>query len=116
MSGTSIYSNDERRSWVCRWRESGLSKKDFAKIHDLPYGSLKYWVMSVMGQTTVKRTDSELEDKVIHSDESFVSLKIDNDYSDTLTGQPIMELQLSNGGMLRFYQPVSADYIRELLK
>lgn len=115
MAGTSIYSNEERQSWVCRWQESGLSKKEFAKRHDLSYGSLKYWVMSVMGQT-IKRTDSQLEDKVILSDESFVSLKIDNDYSDTLTAQPIMELQLSNGGMLRFYQPVSVDYIRELLK
>lgn len=115
MANTSKYSLEERATWVLKWQTSGMSKVAFCNEHGLSPNTFKHWYQAHNRSINSPKLSSGDEQTAPHSPESFISVKLDNVFESS--GEtPLMELKLSNGGILRFYQPVSADYIKELLR
>lgn len=116
MGNKSKYSLEERTSWVIKWQSSGMNKIEFCKEHNLNPNTFKHWnQLYNRSVDNSSRLGMDEEHPETHSPESFISVKLDNVFEPS-GESPLMELKLSNGGILRFYQPVSADYIKELLK
>jgi hypothetical protein len=118
MGNKSKYNLEERTSWVNKWRSSGMNKGMFCKEHGLNFNTFKHWnqILNRPDLPTNTLTPSAKSTNSSSSKESFVSVKLENNLFEPSGGTPFMELTLSNGGTLRFYQAVSVEYIRELLK
>lgn len=114
----SLYSLEERQLWVNRFYDSGsLNKVEFCKEHGLIYNTFKHWIIVYEKLKTQKNNPTlPIPLKSSIKEDSFVSLKIENEQSVSTVGQPVMEVKLSNGSTLCFYQNVSASFIRELLQ
>ena len=104
------YSPEAIAGYVVAWRESGQSQKDFCLQQGIKYGTFKDWMF--------KSNRSHPSTNKAKPKESFVSIQLDTTANQPPANSviPVMEITLSNGSQLSFYQPVPAAYLRDLLK
>ena len=86
---------------VDRWKKSGLSQKSFCQKEQIPFHKFYYWLRRSRHKTeNTKETDA-----------GFVKLKIK---------EPValssIEVHLPQGVRLFFHAPVSAEYLKTLLR
>ena len=51
------YTATERRQWIERYRQSGLTQAKFAREHGLQYGTLVQWLCKVRRESGKKNSD-----------------------------------------------------------
>lgn len=114
----SLYSLEERMELVSKFLASGSSNQaEFCRNQGLVYNTFKHWVIAYEKSFSKKDLPtSPLPLQSTIKEDPFVSLKIEREELISTVGQPVMELKLSNGSTLCFYENVSASFIRELLK
>jgi len=84
-------------SMIADWQQSGLSQKAFCAQQEIRYHVFHYWYK-------VYRTSHALPEA------SFVKLRVTPS-----PGLSSAELICTDGKRLVFHQPVSADYLKELI-
>jgi hypothetical protein len=86
---------------VNRWKQSGLSQKDFCEKEPVTFHKFYYWYRR-----------SGQQDKPIPTQETpgFVKLKIEEPLVATS-----IEIHFPQGARLFFHNPVSAEYLKTLL-
>jgi hypothetical protein len=95
--------------YVTAWRESGQSQRDFCRQQGIKYGTFKDWMFK-SNRNNTPTTKAKPKD-------SFVSIQLDTTANRPAGSViPVMEITFANGSQLSFYQPVSVDYLRDLLK
>ena len=112
---------------VKKWLKSGKSRKAFSKELGIHYKSFCNWIVGYAksegitvkalleqhGLPTRSTTISSIpESQESSSPERFIPVAVSSPPS---TGV-FMEFTFPNGVELRFYQPVSAEYIQELMQ
>jgi hypothetical protein len=103
------YSIETIAGYVAAWHQSGQSQRDFCRQQGIKYGTFKDWLF--------KSNRSNKPTTKAKSKDSFVSIQLDATANrPSLSAVPVMEVTLANGSQLSFYQPVPADYLRDLLK
>ena len=106
-SGALLYSTEQIKAHVIAWQTSGLTKKAYSGQHGIKYGTFKGWVQKHL----------QLKEDIVQGDpSSFVALHVDKSVRPGGAPVPFMEITLSNGSHLSFYQAPPMEYIRELLK
>lgn len=109
------YTEEEKTRWVNQWLSVGQqSRMSFARQHGIPYTTFKFWVRK--HQQSLSHSLPTIKKEEQASLPSFVSIQVEGNTHNTTVTTPTMELVLSNGSRISFYQPVSADYIRSLIK
>jgi hypothetical protein len=123
MSRLRKHSKAEKSLLIKKWVLSGQSRSIFAQSHGLKYDTFKKWIQSEsaikdkgINTITTNRPLSNKKDNTILKDAApFVSLQIDH-ASPTTPITPVLEIRLSNGTHLQFYEQVDAQYLRTLLQ
>jgi hypothetical protein len=87
---------------IINWQQSGLSQKAWCEQNNVAYGVFHYWYRRFRNQQTGNKQNKS---------ESFVQLLV----QDRPAGSPWCELVLVKGHKLYFHQPVSAEFIKNLL-
>lgn len=94
---------EKKFAMIESWKASGLSQAQYCKEHQIALSNFSYWFKKYRSAGGNEPTKG-----------SFVELKVKRP-----TGLPsssvVMDLVLSDGRRLNFYQPVDASYLRELL-
>lgn len=80
------------------WKQSGKSKKDFAEEYGLKYYTFVDWTR-------------ERNRRSVNNTSKFVQIT-----SPISSSSIFAELHLTNGHRLVFFQPFSAEYIKNILK
>ena len=83
-----------------QWRQSGLAQKHFCDQQSIPYHVFHYWYKRYRDQNNTSTDNGS----------AFVQLQVREQRH-----QPLMELLLSSGNRVIFYQPVSVEYIKSLI-
>ena len=83
-----------------QWKQSGQAQKNFCDQECIPYHIFHYWYKRYRDQNNKSKDKSS----------SFVQLEVKDGRH-----QPLMELLLSNGSRLIFYQAVSSDYLKSVI-
>lgn len=91
------YSAEEKQQIIEQWKQSGLSRRAFCRQQNLSYNSLTHW-------TRKKRNRS----RSVTSD--FVPLKIK-----PATEQVFAQIE-TGGKRIQLYQPVTANFLKQLLR
>jgi len=87
---------------ISLWQQSGLTQKYFCEQHAICYHVFHYWYKCFRtAQLVVK-------------DEGFIPLKIEPSIAINTTCAQV-ELLLTDGKRLSFYQPVTSDYLKALI-
>lgn len=82
------------------WKASDQTKKEFCELHGIAIATFQYWWKKYQ------------QDNIFSEEESgFVSVSV----SDQISESPVMELILTDGKRLNFYQPVDLSFLRALL-
>ncbi len=92
----------EKFSVIENWQNSGQSQQLFCKENQIVYSNFHYWF---------KKYRAQHEES---SKEVFLPVQIKKPLT-SAPGPLVMELVLSNGHRLNFYQTVDASYLRALL-
>jgi len=78
------------------WRNSGMTKKDFALANGISYDSIKYWIRKLYPEELNRRSE------YINEDFSFIELTQEN-FKAEGSRTPQIELTLPNGIQLKIY-------------
>jgi hypothetical protein len=112
---TNVNTIEEKLSFIEKWKASGQSRKIFAQEHNLNYTAFRQWVYHYAKKD--QQSSSKLtEFSTPSSNENFVSIQIENVHPNAKVVAAVMEITLSNGSHVCFFQNPSAEYLRELLK
>ena len=77
------------------WRQSGISQKRYCEQNEITYHKFHYWL----------RQYNNCNDQQAGG---FIELQIP-------TGQPFMEVLLTDGKRIIFNQPVSSSYLKDFI-
>ena len=115
---TEKYPAQEKALWISRWQKSGKLRSEFAREHGLNYNNFKQWVLAHQKSASPSSTPDTTTPKpeTPSSTPPFLAIKIDAEPSPGRPSMPVMEITFANGSHLSIYQPLPADYIRQLLK
>lgn len=78
------------------WKQSGMTKKDFAMEHGISYDSFKYWVRKLYSEEPIRRTD------INNQAFSFIELN-QEEFKQEHCRTPQIELTLPNGILVKIY-------------
>ena len=92
----------QKFSMIENWKTSGQSQQLFCKENQIAYSNFHYWF---------KKYKAQHEES---SREAFLPVQIKKPLT-SAPGPVVMELVLSNGHRLNFYQTVDVSYLRALL-
>lgn len=81
------------------WHSSGLTQKEYGKVHNIPVHVLAYW------SVRYRKLKSPVADQA-----KFIPVT----YEKPAAGP--LEIVLPNGIIIRFGQPVSVNYLQQVLK
>jgi len=87
------------------WQQSGLSQREWCLQHDISVSGLQYWI---------RRFKKSKQVPDVSDDPGFVQLVVPSRNSSSHL--PWCELRMADGVTLCFHQPLSADFIRSLLR
>ncbi len=110
---TSVYTKESREGYISKWRSSGMSRNAFAREQGINYNNFKQWVLRASKKSGITTTPVVKPKK--KPSIPFVSLQVHGMPQSRPTGMPLMELRLSNGRVLSFYQTVPIDYLQAVL-
>lgn len=86
---------------IDRWKESGLSQKSFCQKEQVPFHKFYYWLRRSRHKNPAKKETGN----------NFVKLKIKEPVAPSS-----IEIHLPQGVRLFFHTPVSAEYLKTLLR
>lgn len=86
---------------IDRWKQSGLSQKDWCERYNISYATFHYWY----------RRYRNAEASVEEGTDGFVQLVV----RDTGSGDGWCELSMPDGRRLVFHQAVGADFLKQLM-
>jgi hypothetical protein len=86
---------------INRWKQSGLSQKDWCERNHVSYATFHYWYRRY------RNLESFMEEK----SEGFVRLMVGSDGST----DGWCELSVPDGRRLVFHQAVGADFLKQLM-
>ena len=90
----------EKQQLIERWQQSGLNRYAFCKQNNLSYYSLMYW-------TRKKRVKNKAGSAI----PGFIPVHLKS------TGEQIFaQIETGSGKRVQIYQPVSANFLRQLLR
>lgn len=92
------FSEEERKSFIEQWKQSGKNKLSFCKEKGLNYYSFNTWI-----KPKVRKKKS--------GKPSFVALKVDQD-----TDFPFAEIVLRNGTVIRIFQRIEPGYLSGFIR
>lgn len=78
------------------WKQSGMTKKDFALEHGISYDSFKYWIRKLYPDQPIRKADINIQDI------SFIELN-QEEFKQDHCRTPQIELTLPNGIQLKIY-------------
>ena len=84
------------------WQQSGQSKKEFCKQHNLATHVFYYWYSCYRKQNNTLKTQPTSDFIELHS-------------TQPLSAAAAIEVLLNNGNRIYFHQPVSATFIKALI-
>ena len=97
------------------WRTSGMSKTDCCKVHGVATARFYEWYKRYQKrQVQVPFTELQVETASAAA-ASIVTSSLPQAPASLISKEPVMELQLSAGRRIVFYEQVSADYLKSLL-
>ena len=99
---SSISRESQKFSMIENWKASGQSQQLFCKENQIAFGNFHYWFKKYRAQQEGG------------SDGLFLPVEIKKTLSSP-SGSVVMELVLSDGRRLNFYQTVDSSYLRALL-
>ena len=84
-------------SMVDLWKQSNMTKKDFAMEHGISYDSFRYWTLKLCPEESIRRT--------CYKDQDFSFIEINQEeFKAESSRTPQIELTLPNGIQLKIYQ------------
>lgn len=87
------------------WQQSGLSQKDWCARESMAYHSFHYWYKKYR---SVHPSAFESLDKK----QRFISLEVQSSFNSSAVN---LELLLTDGRRVLFYNPVSSDYLKAII-
>ena len=107
MNATKIANRKEKLKLISGYAESGLTAKEFCKLHNLPEHIFYYWLKLVRKKRPTP---------AVKGLSSFVPIKVVKQEKTKVNSVPVVELVCANGTTLRFYAPVNYTELRSLIK
>ena len=97
-----LYTQEERNSWLQRWRDSGQSSEQFSKVHDLNPSTLYRWRDQVRAAKKVKAAPA------------FAQVRVQSAKSTDDVG--VVEVVLPNECRVRVIDSVEREQLRAVLE
>ena len=95
------YKEEEMRKVYSDWQRSGLSKKDYCRVKNLPISTFHYWAKKFRSA------------EAIRAGHDFIELDLPQPQEVPL--MPKLEVEYPSGVKLRFYREVEANWLKTLL-
>lgn len=101
-------SKDEWKSWVSRWRASGLSGTRFARQHGISDSALYRWAHVF--------EEEEEDEAQPERDVEFKPVRVRDTSASTTSTMGVMEIVTPSGWMVRVVGDIEADRLRAVLE
>ncbi len=104
--------SDQMRSIVDGWQSSGLSKQAYSRSHDISYKLFLYWYRKYY--PVKRRPGTKAAASSFHELEIKQPVTAVKDRNGGVRAV-LMELRLSDGRSLLFYEAADIDYLKAIL-